>query len=511
MQVSEAHLALSNFSKNNAGIGISIELIRRLIFEQLNRLTRRFESLESNQTFKSTYKVFFSGEFDTSNLSFRFRNVNNPANANEFIPQVEIIDLKINIKCQLEVEENGIKVKKTLVIVTIHYPVIAGILQLIEKRLKITLMNEVHSESGFIKQWEIDLTLRNFFEANPHNFVPSDWDELVIYFKATSIFSGRDIAESFIYSLNLPDIFKIFNGVKFGSNSKIGADSTGNLLMFTADSTLNFQQCPTYNSTGQTRLQSIAKVDGNPIAYAIGETPTIDGKISVETVLSEDSPSSNYPVEHDTERISTGDVFLYTPIELLKVNFDFVKPSVTASDSDNFGPIYWRYSVTAAVSRIDLSLIRSWPIEFRLSIPTEVTGQAGAGIKIGCIRYEAAGAMFDGVVDPFDVNFKIDLDWESMQVIFVSRIENIKGKDFSFRTFPKLLFPISEIIDFILGRAAEYVITDQAEKILNVTRIPIANLNILNKFAKIRQRHLAGETDDNGNVTIGIELLHTSS
>lgn len=509
MKVSDAHLALSSFSKKNAGIGISIELIRRLIFEQLKRLTSRFESLESNQTFKSTYKVFFSGEFDTSNLSFSFGNVINPTNANEFFPQVEINNLKLNIKGQLEVEEGGTKVKKTLVLISVDYPVIAGIIQLVEKKLKITLFNERHSESGFVKQWEIDQSLKDFFEANPHNFTSSDWDELVIFFKATSLFSGRDIADSFINSLNLPDIFKIFNGVKFGDNSKIGADATGNLLMFTADTTLNFLQCPTYNATGQTRVQSVAKVDGNPTAYTIGETPTADGKISVETVLSEGSPSSNYPVEHNTERISTGDVFLFTPIELLKVNFDIVKPSVTASDSDNFGPIYWRYSVTAAVKSIALNLIRNWPIEFRLSIPTEVTGQAGAGVKIGCIRYEAAGAMFDGEVEPFDVSFKIDLDWESMQVIFLSKIENIKGKNFSFRTFPKLDFPISEIIDFILGRAAEYVITEQADKILNVTRIPIANLNILNKFAKIRQKHLAGETDGDGNVTIGVELLQT--
>lgn len=511
MLVSEAHLALSSFSKRNAGIGISIELIRRLIFDQLKRLTSRFESLESNQTFKNSYKVFFSGEFDTSSLTFNFGNVVNPVNANEFFPQVQINNLILNIKGQIEVEEGGIMVKKTLVLITVEYPVIAGIIQLIDKKLKITLFNERHTESGFVKQWEIDQSLKTFFESAPHNFTNSDWDELVIYFKATSLFSGRDIADSFINSLNLPDIFKIFNGVKFGDNSKIGADASGNLLMFTADTTLNFLQCPTYNATGQTRVESVAKVDGNPGTYAIGETPTNGGEISVETNVSEGSPSSSYPVKHNTEKISTGDVFLFTPIELLKVNFDIVKPSVTASDSNNFGPIYWRYSVTAAVKSIALNLIRNWPIEFRLSTPTEVTGQAGAGVKIGCIRYEAAGAMFDGEVEPFDINFKIDLDWDSMQIIFVSRIENIKGKNFSFRTFPKLDFPVSEIIDFILGRAAEFVITEQADKILNVTRIPIANLNILNRFAKIRQKYLAGETDVDGNVTIGVELLQTPS
>ncbi|MCF2221023.1 hypothetical protein H9Q08_17190 [Chryseobacterium sp. PS-8] len=275
--------------------------------------------------------------------------------------------------------------------------------------------------------------------------------------------------------------------------------------MFTADTTLNFLQCPTHNATGQTRIQSVATVKGSQ--YSIGETPTNNGNISVETVISADSPSSHYPSEHDTEKISTGDVFLFTPIELLKINFNVVKPSITASDSDNYGPIYWRYSVNAAVKSVDLKLIQNWPIEFRLSIPTEVTGQAGAGIKIGCIRYEATGAMFDGEVEPFDIDFKIDLDWEIMQIVFVSKIKNIKGKNFNFRTFPQLDFPVSEIIDFILARASEFIITEQADKMLNVTRIPIANLNILNRFAQIRQKHLAGETDQDGNVTIGVELL----
>ncbi|MCF2221021.1 hypothetical protein H9Q08_17180 [Chryseobacterium sp. PS-8] len=211
MKVSEAHLALSSFSNQNAGIGISIDLIKRLIFDQLKRLASRFESLESNQTFKNSYNVFFSGDFDTSNLTFNFVNVVNPINANEFFPQIEIKNLKLNIKGELEVDESGNKIKKTLALISVDYPVIAGIIQLIEKKLKITLFNERHFESGFIKQWEIDQTLKTYFELPPHNFLDTDWQQLEVYFKATSLFSGRDIADAFIDSLNLPDIFKIWH------------------------------------------------------------------------------------------------------------------------------------------------------------------------------------------------------------------------------------------------------------------------------------------------------------
>ncbi len=499
MHVNQAHQALLSFSRNNAGIGISIELIKRLVNDQLRRMKGSFQNMVSNQRFKGTYKVSFSGDYNTSNLQFKFVNVVNPVNANEFFPQVEIANLKINI--------DGILENKSVVSITVDFPKIIGIIQLIDKNIKISLFNETHFEGIFIKKWEIDPTLRSIFESNPYDFKNDDWNELVLYFKATSIFSGRDIAESFIASLNLPDIFKIFNGIKFGDQAKLGADSSGNLLMFTADSSINFSNCPTYNATGQTKVTSFSKVQGKTNVYTIGETPKNEAKILVETNINDNSETLKYPTKSNPENISTGDVFLFTPIELLRVNFNEVKPALTVSESDNFGPIYWRYSVTASVKSIGLNLINNWPIEFRLSIPTEVTGQAGAGIKIGCIRYEALGAMFDGKVKPFDINFKIHLDWQSMQIVFISKIENIKGINFSFRTFPSLEFPISEILDFILARAAEYLITNQADKMLNVTRIPIANLGILEKFAKIRQNSLAGATDAIGNVTMGVELI----
>jgi hypothetical protein len=516
MLVSQAHAALSAFSQRNAGIGISIELIRRLIMDQIKRSATRFNMLPSDRPYISSidnrYEVLFSGIFITDELSINFINVENPENSNEFFPEVEIHNLKLQLEGFLEIKsEDENNIEKKLVIISIDYPLISGTIKLIDKKLKIFLSNLTHTENEPVYLWETEQELKDYFEDNStHRFIEDDWRKLILYFKATSFFSGGYIANAFIDSLNLPDIFKIFNGVKFGEQTKLGSDNTGNLLMFTAESTLNFLQCPAYNAIGQTSVESTAKIENKTTEYQIGEAPTNEGKIIVESKINDTSESLNYPAIHQsdqrTERISEADVFLFTPIEMLKANFDIVKPSVTASDFDNFGPIYWRYSVTASVQSINLSLINNWPIEFRLSIPTEVTGQAGAGVKIGCIRHEAAGAMFDGKIEPFDVNFKIDLDPRTMQVIFVSKIENIKGKNFYFRTFPKLKFPITEIIDFILARAAEYVITEQADKILNVTRIPIANLNILNKFAQISQNNLAGETDTNGNVTIGIKL-----
>jgi len=498
MNVQDAHLSLLDFSGQNAGIGISIELIKRLINDQLQRLSGHFSHLESNQRFKNTLKVSFTGDFDTAGLAFRFVNVFNPADANEFFPQVQLSGLKLKIKGFLE--------EKQVVEIEVEYAEINGIIQLIDKHIKISLFNEVHNEINFVKNWENEDQLKQFFENAPYNFVADDWNQLVVYFKATSLFSGRDIAEAFIDSLRLPDIFKTFIGIKFGENAKLGADRSGNLLMFTADSSVNFNNCPTFNATGRTQVNSVSKVmNGDGTNYTIGNAPEHSNLI-VETTIDQNSQTLHYPVDDgNIEKISTGDIFLFTPINLLRVNFDVVKPSVTASDNGSFGPVYWHYSVTAAVKSINLDLTSSWPIEFKLSLPTEVTGQAGAGIKIGCIRYEALGAMFDGQVDPFDISFKIYLDWGSKQIVFISKIENIKGHDFHFRTFPDLSFPISNIIDSILAKASENVITEQAGKILNVTRIPIANLDLVNRFATLVNA-LAGESDGLGNVTMGVKF-----
>ncbi|MBB6329626.1 hypothetical protein HNP24_000576 [Chryseobacterium sediminis] len=496
MNVQDAHQSLLAFSGQNAGIGISIELIERLINEQLQRLSGHFSQLESNQRFKNALKVTFTGDFDTTGLKFKFVNVFNPSDANEFFPQVQVGGLKLKIKGFLE--------QKQVVEIEVDYSEINGIIQLIDKHIKIALFNEVHNETNFIKIWENDVVLKQFFENAPYNFVLDDWNQLVVYFKATSLFSGRDIAEAFIDSLRLPDIFKTFIGIKFGENAKLGADHSGNLLMFTADSSINFNNCPTFNATGRTQVNSVSKVKNIDNVYTIGNAPK-NSNLIVETTIDQSSQTLHYPVEDNIEKTETGDIFLFTPINLLRVNFDVVKPSVTASDSGSFGPVYWHYSLTAAVKSLNLELSSSWPIEFKLSLPTEVTGQAGAGIKIGCIRYEALGAMFDGQVDPFDISFKIYLDWGSKQIVFISKIEEIKGHDFNFRTFPDLSFPISNIVDSILAKASENVITEQAGKILNVTRIPIANLDLINRFATL-DNTLAGASDGLGNVTMGVKF-----
>jgi hypothetical protein len=238
-----------------------------------------------------------------------------------------------------------------------------------------------------------------------------------------------------------------------------------------------------------------------------GSTPET---VTVEVGIDPTSNTTQYPIRNNEgsgpERIRTADVFLFTPIQLLEVNFKQVKPSVTASDKGKVGPVRWRYSVTAALTSFHLKLIDPWPIEFEMSLPFEITGQAAAGVKIGCINYEAVGAMFHGDVDPFKIRFKIELDWRSRQIVFVSKIHDIKAHGFQFSTFPQMDFPLTQILDYILARAAEFVVSKQADRILNITRIPIADLRIMEKIAEIVPNALAGETDTKGNATMGLKF-----
>ena len=85
--------------------------------------------------------------------------------------------------------------------------------------------------------------------------------------------------------------------------------------------------------------------------------------------------------------------------------------------------------------------------------------------------------------------------------MFESKISQIKGHNFEFKT--KLLdFPLDKIVEVILSAAAKRVVNNQAEKILSVTRIPIANLNLLESIADLKEG-LAGYADGKGNATMG--------
>jgi hypothetical protein len=210
----------------------------------------------------------------------------------------------------------------------------------------------------------------------------------------------------------------------------------------------------------------------------------------------------------NAEHSEQGDVFVHLPTVFMQHRFDGIaKPSVTFSDEGSIAIIHWHYEASVAPapgSTLTISLVNPWPTEFLVSLPLQTFGAAGAGVKIACIYYEAVGLHYRGKVDPFEVYFKIGLDWSKGDLYFESHLGNIRAVDFAFDTFPRLEFPISEIADFILGQAGGSLINSQAGQILSVTRFSLADFDLFKGFGKMR--NLLAAVPDNVATTYGVSF-----
>jgi hypothetical protein len=187
------------------------------------------------------------------------------------------------------------------------------------------------------------------------------------------------------------------------------------------------------------------------------------------------------------------------------VNFDgALKPAVNTNDRRRHGPFFTHYSLTAALDGpLTLDLVRLWPIVFQLRTSLFTAGQAGAGIKIGSIWYEAIGARFTGRVN-LGVEFSISYDPRRRDIVFVSRVHEANAYDFFFQN--SLPWPLSGVANWILERAVEKLLPTLARQAVSVTRIPIAELGLLADVADLLPG-LAGHSDTStGNATFGVAL-----
>lgn len=499
--INEAHSLLDSFCSPNAGIGISRALVEKLLLDQVNLANKVINQVIANEGFH-TLDTRFSGTINTSALGLIFSNVTNPEKPTEFFPTIEIEGLQIALSIFIEQRE--------VAVIVIDFQRIVAQIIFEKRRMRLVKIGDQHGVKSTDKKWEHDEILKSFFETS-FKFGPDDWLDLGVYLRAISVFSGSEICESVVQALEFPDLLSIFVGVKFGDDVRIRCDA--DMVMLTATSELDFSHCPTSPFSGSIRTTATSTSTATE-AWSGHEGKTKQPKRTKEDVfvnvgVDDDSPSNQYPPGPPVpEKLHQGDVFLFTPITLIQQNFNgVVKPSITASDTGSFGPIYWRYSLTAALKQqgFSLKVFPTWPIRFTIDAPVDVTAQCGAGIKIGCVRYEAAGAMADGSVDPLQIEFRINLDVPRLELVFESRIADIQGKDFSFRTFPEAEFPVSQILDFLLARIAEAAITGQAGRILNTTRIPLARFGVLKRVADL-VNGLAGVSDGAGNVTMGAKL-----
>ncbi|SMR82692.1 hypothetical protein SAMN04488030_3053 [Aliiroseovarius halocynthiae] len=491
MRPQDAHIFLENFCKDDAGIGISIDIIERILREQVSSSSTAFQNMPSNETFKG-YDVAFDANVDLASVKLKFDQVNGRA-------ALKISNFQIAFTMKVD--------KHAVANVQISYSEVLGLFDFLDRRITITPLSDKHTSGAPDYIWEADSNLKDMLEAPPYSFEESDWDDLKLFIRAAILNAASPMARSVVEALELPDFLEIFVGIIFGNDSRFEVES--GLLMFSASSTLNFDNCPSYKPSGGGGARARSAFDGNEItslstdqAERLGEDP---GALRVDGSIGDEHPDYNWPVPLPDAPMELGHVFLFTPVNLLRVNFDgALKPAVNTNDRRRHGPFFTHYSLTAALDGpLTLDLVRLWPIVFQLRTSLFTAGQAGAGIKIGSIWYEAIGARFTGRVN-LGVEFSISYDPRRKDIVFVSRVNEANAYDFFFAN--SLPWPLSSVANWILERVVEKLLPTLARRAVSVSRIPIAELGLLAEVADLLPG-LAGHSDTStGNATFGVAL-----
>lgn len=325
---------------------------------------------------------------------------------------------------------------------------------------------------------------------------PVDVAKFEVNEKAIVLIAIRMIRDSVIRTFSIPDVMAAFSGFEIGANSLLMARD--GYLIVKADATPILGRCPNINARGETRVVATPAGDGS-VRADVTHKPTEIGR----SVTSDDIANGNSQAM---------DVYGFFPKKILEKSFEHngLVPSATFQNRGSVGPIWWQYSCTGAIQRFTLSIDAIVPPRLVLDVPLEVTGQASAGVEILCVKYEAANVVWRGEVDPLDVIFEVSMDVHNGSVGLMTKFGEIDAKNFNFLTNPRK-FPISEVADFVLARAAEVIIKNHADSLLNITRINLVDFSVLDNFTGFRktvsQHATKGDSgQDNGSFMAGVMM-----
>ncbi|MEO9806694.1 MAG: hypothetical protein ABJF04_25765 [Reichenbachiella sp.] len=507
----EAHEELEKFVETGqAGIGISIEVIRRIVEQQITRTNTYYSRIPFNQKYESSsnekFSIYFECLFDTSKGGVAFYSA-----ADTDPTRLNIQNLGLSIDVWLESPKHASSQQLRIAKMKIDYQLIQAILNLNQDSLVVEYEDALYQAKKLEKLWETNNQLVDYYRSE-HKFTDDDWRDIEVRLRAISMVQNTAIAQQIIESVKLPNVFDIFKGVKFnkqGASFKLGVDTEGNMLMFASDAELVFSNCSTYGlEPVDMNLETIIDDPNRP-----GQRINIDQleptersnervleSMSIEGSANVNSEEDGIP---DIPKIAHSDVFLHAHVELLQVNFDSVKPSIHESDRGSFGPIFWDFRASALVKKLRLELRRLWPLDFKMNLePITAHGFAGAGIKIGCITYRALNAAFEGEIDRFQIGIYINPDWVNRQIVLVSKIEAASLKEFNF--YSGLKFPLNKIAELLLERAARKMVNGLTGQILNVTRIPIGDLRDIHDVAPLLNVMSGHGNKTKNNLTIGV-------
>lgn len=497
----DAHTELAAHCGSDCGIAVSLNIFDKLLKEQITRVNDFVKSIKSTQTFKRL-AVSFDTVIDSTKLLTRFDRVVDPGGTSSY--GIFVID---GFRCVVSGKLDG----DTVCRLEIEWSTLVGRLSMADGHLSLSLEQEIHDVVKFEKLWESDILLKEKFDKK-HSFNDTVWKDLALHMYSAGGFSAPSIASSIMQSIEVPDLFATFSGLVFSAIPRL--EVKPDLLLLAVPAKIDIDQCAVARAKGGTKAVVTAKANGKTIpigkrAYDPANTPP--HSIEVTADIDESSPNLRYPpigkLPIDTGASGEGHLFFYTPVTLFEHSFDgVIKPSIELRDKKQFGPFYFRYGMNAAPKgRIAISLASIKPLEFVLSLPLDVRGEAGAGIKIGSIVFEALGATFRGEVDPLDIGFKITLCVDRGELVFISKINTIKAQPFTFAHFPPIGFPLDQIVDVILGHVTKVIVESKSDTILSATRVPIANLRMFESVGTLLPE-MASAADAVGNATTGLKF-----
>ena len=475
-----AHKVLESVCDGQVGIAIGTEIFEFLVNKAIN-LYNSYNHIEypSGTNFQGL-PISFKGKVASGGLSTKLTMMP-AANPRDAMPVIEINNVAIEIETFLD---GTLMSENTLTCATLS----GGISQ-INGTLQLHLNSDISSWTASSDHWSGMVTL-----PDGQQFTQAMKDDWAVNERAVLWVAKNTLATVVFEAVDIPNVIDMITAVQFTGPIQIsGADD---LIVFSGPSEWKF---------GCSSLEA-----PKHLAVAVKENfVEVDGKRTTEISFLPDkhAPDLHYQAnEHEEpEQTQSADVFVHLPRKIVEKRFDnVVKPGAGFADSGRVGPIRWHYESALLPQGVTVTMTSLWPLEFRVDLPATALGSAGAGIKVGCVYWEAAGFAFDGEVSPLEVYFKLGLDSANGELYFQSRLGNVVAHDFQFHHWPDIKFPLNQIADFVLARVAEFLMSSKSGELLSATRFSFVEYKLVSQFGRMLNTMASEESANKEAVSVGV-------
>lgn len=476
--ITDAHSFLVEFCRDDPGVAIGEEMFTYLVNRAIGLVNSRPVNYPLTTRFQNM-EIDLLGKIDPLQMKvFLDKSPAPPGEAPR--PVVIVKDIVFNVEISL----NGVLMSTQ----SIKYTNITGGVSVSAKRIALVGERSYGNWGAANEAWRNMPTL-----PDGSIFTQDLVDEWVVQERAIKLIAKDLLGPTLLESVEIPNVIKMLTSIEFVGAIRVGGEKE--LIMFSGPAVwdVGCPRRPANLSDTSSNLTTSVRVrnDGARV---------LDGRLSPE------DPNASYPEPPDSPEVpqlASADVFTYLPRTFVQKRFDGIaKPATGLNDDGYVGPIYWHYESGILVTSINLKMTSLWPLEFKLELPSKGFGVAGAGVKVGCVYYEAAGVAFNGEIDPFEFFFRLGQDVNAAELYFESRFGQVIAHDYQFHHWPPADFPIDQIVDFILARVTEMQMSGKSHSVLNVTRFALIKYDALRGFGSMQPGMAAEKSSDA--VTIGV-------